>query len=306
MNRRRFLTISAGLALSSALLPGMARATRIAQWHGTALGAGATIALDYPRGAELAARAWAEIDRLESIFSLYRADSALSRLNRDGRLDAPPFELLDCLTLCGRVHEASGGRFDPTIQPLWAAYAQAWAAGHAPDAAMLRAARDVTGWQGVTVDGDAVRLRPGAALTLNGVAQGLIADRVAALLRAEGLSDVLVDTGEIAARGHTPEGEEWPVSLSDGTRLRLSDRALATSAPRGTVFDPAGQVGHILDPASGLPAPAVIEMVSLSAPNAATADALSTAACLMPDAGAVTHLIAQFPGVRAEAVRLVT
>ena len=54
----------------------------------------------------------AEIDRLESILSLYRADSALSKLNRTGRLDNPPFELLDCLSQAGAVHRASGGAFD--------------------------------------------------------------------------------------------------------------------------------------------------------------------------------------------------
>lgn len=39
--------------------------------------------------------------------------------------------------------------------------------------------------------------RPGMTLTLNGVAQGDVADLVAALLAAEGLEDALIDTGEI-------------------------------------------------------------------------------------------------------------
>ena len=56
------------------------------------------------------------------------------------------------------------------------------------------------------------------ALTLNGIAQGYIADRVVALLRAEGLSDVLVNTGELRALGGHPDGGGWPVSLNDGKR----------------------------------------------------------------------------------------
>ena len=189
------------------------------------------------------------------------------------------------------------------MQPVWQAHAEAWAAGHAPDPARLAAARKLTGWNGVTTSTGAIRLaRPGMALTLNGVAQGVIADRVADLLRAEGLGAVLVDTGEIVARGQTPDGAAWPVTLSDGTGLKLQDRALASSSPRGTVFDAAGLQGHILDPASGLPARAAFDLVSISAPRAGLADALSTAACLMQGRAEVAALVRQFPDTSIEAL----
>ena len=303
MNRRRFLTITAAASLLLAM-PLRAQGAKLRQWHGVALGSAATIALDHPQADRLIALALAEIDRLEGIFSLYRPDSALARLNRTGVLDAPPFELLDCLSLCGRVNAASGGRFDPTVQPLWQAHAEAWAQGRAPNAARLADARALTGWGGVSVQPDRIALaRPGMALTLNGVAQGVIADRVADLLRAEGLADVLIDTGEIAARGKTPDGADWPVTLTNGQRLTLGDRALASSSPRGTVFDAAGLQGHILDPATGLPVRGAFDLVSLSAPRAGLADALSTAACLMPDTAGVTALAGHFPGTRVEALQ---
>ncbi|MFD1810237.1 FAD:protein FMN transferase [Gemmobacter lanyuensis] len=56
---------------------------------------------------------------------------------------------------------------------------------------------------------------------------------------------------------------------------------MATSAPLGTTFDAAGRVGHILNPLTGLAGAAQWRGVSISAPSAALADALSTAACLM-------------------------
>ncbi|MFB2530635.1 FAD:protein FMN transferase [Paracoccus sp. p4-l81] len=301
MNRRRFLTVTAGLGLLPALRGAWAAPPATTVWRGTALGSGAVIAMVHPEAERMIAIARAEIDRLEGIFSLYRADSALARLNRDGRLDAPPFELLECLGLCGAVHQASGGRFDPTVQPLWAAHAEAWAKGAPPDPAVLAAARALTGWRDVAVSESAVVLaRPGMALTLNGVAQGVIADRVADRLRAEGLADVLVDTGEIRALGGERGTDGWPVTLSGGPRLILSDRALATSAPLGTAFDPAGQVGHILNPASGLPAGPVWRAVSISAPRAGLADALSTAACLIGDQDGIAQMAAHFPDVRVE------
>lgn len=139
-------------------------------------------------------------------------------------------------------------------------------------------------------------------LSLNGVAQGYIADRVADLLRAEGLENLLINTGEYNAIGGHPQGGAWPVTLNDGQRLhpdavRLENAALASSAPRGTTFDQSGQVSHILDPRTGLPATARWKLISVSAPRAGLADALSTAFCLM-DRVAIETALAQFPGAR--------
>ena len=276
LDRRRFLAISA----AALALPGVAAAQPLFTWQGVALGARATIRLAHRDAGAITRRAAAEIDRLEDIFSLFRPDSALSRLNAAGHLDAPPFELLECLSLAGAVHTASNGRFDPTIQPLWAAHAEAGAAGRLPDARLLRALP--VGWSGVSLQPDTITLNPGMALTLNGIAQGYIADRVARLLSAEGLGEILIDTGELRALGGHPGGGAWPVRLAaGGGQVALRERALATSAPLGTTFDAAGQSGHILDPRTRRPAPTHWRGISVSAPSAALADAVSTAACLM-------------------------
>ena len=299
ITRRRLITISAAMAL----LPAVARAERgtTRQWTGQALGARASIRLDHPDGEAIAARAMAEIDRLEDVLSLYRQGSALSRLNREGHITAPPFELLECLSLAGAVHHASGGRFDPTVQPLWALWAEAAAAGIRPDARSIETVRRKVGWSKVELDAAAISMQPGMALTLNGIGQGYVADRVAALLEAEGLTDILVDTGELHALGGKPEGGGWPVRLETGERLALRQRSLATSAPLGTTFDESGQDGHILDPATGMPARANWNSVSISAPSAAISDALATAACLMPDREAILAMTDHFAGARLEA-----
>ncbi len=297
MHRRRFLTITAGAACAGLIPAGPA--SSLTRWQGVALGAEASITLDHPEADRLIAAARAEIDRLENIFSLYRASSALSRLNTAGSLSAPPFELLECLSLAARVHATTSGAFDPTIQPLWALYAE-HAAGGGTDLPPIAARAQVlerVGWPAVHLDAAEIRLGPGAALSLNGIAQGYIADRIVALFRAESLSDVLVDAGELRAIGGDPRGGPWRVQLRGdadpaGRPVDLADAALATSAPLGTVFDAAGSIGHILDPRNGLPAPNRWRLVSVSAPQAALADALSTAFTLLtqPDIElALTH-----------------
>lgn len=297
LTRRRFLAISA----VAASLPGaLSAAPAPRHWVGQALGARASIRLDHPDAEAVTARCLAEIGRLEDILSLYRADSALSRLNRTGRLDAPPFELLDCLSMAGSVHRASGGLFDVTVQPLWALWAEAAVQGRRPAPGERDAALSRTGWDRVSLSSEAVTLQPGMALTLNGIGQGYVADRVAALLQAEGLTDILIDTGEMRALG----GRPWPVRIPHGGEVPLSARALATSAPRGTCFDAPGRDGHILDPRTGGPAVSPWAEISISAPSAALADALSTAACLTQDRAELTALLAPFSAARLEGARL--
>ena len=284
MKRRRFLTITAGLLAASAT--GIAAAP-MQEWRGIALGASARIALDHPDAARLIDTARAEIARLERVFSLYRADSELMRLNASGRLEAPSLDLVTCLALCDRMYRATKGAFDPTVQPLWDLHARSAVRNRPATDDEIAAALALTGWKGVKIDSARIEMRSGMALTLNGVAQGFIADRVAELLRGHGVENVLIDTGEIAALGHGPDGKAWPVTIRDGRELALRDRALATSAPLGTVLDTAGTIGHIIDPTSGRPAGCQWRQISVSAPLAAVADALSTAACLMPDRAAI-------------------
>jgi len=287
LTRRRFIAISAALVPSMAL----ARAPDIHTQTGIALGARVTLRIQHPDAPRLATLAMDEIWRLEGIFSLYKPDSSLSRLNRDGALPAPPFELLECLSLAGSVHHASGGRFDPTVQPLWSAQAVALERGTPlTDAERARVLARI-GWHQVTLGPDAITLQPGMALTLNGIAQGYIADRVAALLARHGLTRALIDTGEMLAL----PGGSWPVRLPSGDTLTLQDRALATSSPLGMTFGGDGVTSHILNPATGRPALSHWQSVTVSAASAALADAVSTAACLLDTLAEAQALCGDLP-----------
>jgi len=312
LTRRRFIAISAAAACGAHPALAIAGPSRPVVWRGVALGARAEIRLnveDRAEAARIVLACRAEIDRLEDLFSLYRAGSAISRLNRDGRLDAPDADLLQLLSSAAAIHRATEGAFDPTVQALWDAYARIHAKfpddGSGRRQAMMAAHEQLAGHIGfdaVAIGPDRIALgRPGMALTLNGIAQGFITDRIAELLRARGLGHVLVDIGELRALDGRRDGSSWPVRIAEpGTgkatarTVRLNDRALATSEPLGTTFDAAGRFGHILNPRTGRPA-AMRRQVSVTAPSAAIADGLSTAFCLMPDEK-VGQAIAAFAG----------
>jgi len=300
-SRRRFIRI-AGAAAGIALM-GLGDSGRPAsgspllhRWQGIALGADASLQLYHPDAAEAARLiddSLAEVRRLERIFSLYDQNSALCRLNRAGQLADPPQELVELLAVCGRIHRATGGAFDATVQQPWDLYAGRFGAPCAdlagPSSVAIGHALARQGVEAVAFDPERIRfLRPGMALTLNGIAQGYITDRVAELLRARGVVHTLVDMGETRALDGHPAGRPWSVGLKDPRdqngllqQVALDDQAIATSGGYGTQFDAAGRFNHIFNPATGGCATRYLS-VSVVAPSATVADALSTAFSLMP------------------------
>ena len=315
-SRRRFLAV-AGAAAGLSLFPSpRAEAARLHRWQGVAMGAQATILLHHPDGAEarrIIAACVDEIARLERIFSLHRADSALSRLNRAGAMAAPPLDLVRLLGDCAHYSRVTEGAFDATVQPLWALHAAHFSRPGAdpsgPDAAARAHARSLVDHRAVAVGAARLSfLRPGMAVTLNGIAQGYVTDRVAGLLRARGIDRVLLDLGEVRALGGHPFGRPWRVGLRDpflprrvAAEIELSNRAVATSAPAATRFDASGRHHHLFDPRTGRPASEAAG-VSVIAPAATIADALSTAFCVMPEAR-IRDTVAGLEGVAARITR---
>lgn len=199
--------------------------------------------------------------RLEQAFSLYDPTSELSHLNDTGQA-TPSADMRAILQEADIAHSLTGGLFDPTIQTLWDAAAHGYAAGP-----------NTFGWDMVKI-GDQVTLAPGQKLTLNGIAQGFITDRVRDVLTDHGLTQALINIGE-----HAAIGGPFRLGLSDPAhgfvgQRSLTNSAIATSSPGALRL---GTTSHIMHPAA---AP-VWNTVSVEADDATRADALSTAMCLM-------------------------
>ncbi|MFT0531254.1 FAD:protein FMN transferase [Castellaniella hirudinis] len=308
--RRRFLGIAAasaallGTTPLHAALRHAAELPSLTTWRGIALGADAQMQLLHPdprKARQLIQLAIGEIHRLERIFSLYRDDSALVRLNRAGRLDAPPADLCRLLSEACALAELTGGYFDPTVQPLWDWYVRQGLHPSQPPAASLRQTLAAVDYRAIDIQPDRIRLRhPGMALTLNGIAQGYITDRVTELLRANGLEHALIDLGEARSLGRPDAGRPWRAGLADPDRagqlldtIELHDQALATSSGSGTPLDASGHLGHLFDPHTGSATPRW-HSVSVRTRDATTADALSTAFSQMRE-DKIRAIVTRFP-----------
>ena len=297
LTRRRFIRISAAAASLGALVPGHPARAEVAQvtWRGTMLGAVATLEIhdeDRSRAERLISLACAEARRLERLFSLYLDDSALVALNRTGVLVDPATEMVDLLSAAQHYSTLTHGLFDVTVQPLWQLYASHFARDDAdpagPAAAEVEAALARVGSSRLSISRDRIAMPKGMAVTLNGIAQGYVTDKVVELLRAHGVSHSLVDMGEARAIGSRPDGKPWDVGIADPdvvgqmkAVLPIVDRAVSTSGGYGCQFGAMGQFNHLFDPRSGGCA-LRYRSVTTVARSATAADALSTAFSLMP------------------------
>ncbi len=297
--RRRAITIFAAAAAGAIVGPARS-ATADYEWRGVAMGADARILFSgiEPQAArDAAALVEAEIVRLEGALSLFRPESDLCRLNREHVLVQPGGDLRRALALALQIAALSGGLFDPTVQPLWEAYVDWFSA--APDAGLppdelVAKARASVDWRKIRIEPGLIQAGAGQRLTLNGLGQGYVTDRVADLLAARGLGHVLVDLGEQRAIGPRLDGAPWLVERAGAKPIHLMRGALATSEGSGCVLGAGGAVHHLFDPRTGHSA-AQWKRITVHHRSAAVADALSTA-LYVASAEEIERLLPQLAG----------
>jgi thiamine biosynthesis lipoprotein len=298
LSRRRFISISA-VASASAIAGSLASGSRVfantnnkpVRWQGIAMGAKAELILDHPdhgKARSVIYQLEAEIRRLEKIFSLYDASSAVTELNQAGALTLPPIDLVRCLGDANQHSQITGGAFDISVQPLWELYARHFANSpndiKGPDNGEIATARELVNYKAIRFDSQEVSFaKPGMKITLNGIAQGYMTDRIAELLKSSGFENVMIDIGEIRGLGHRADGNDWIVGIKapDGSgrlteKVPLRDQAMATSGSYGSRFSNDGIHHHLFDPKLGQSAQ-IWDSISVIAETATKADALSTA-----------------------------
>ncbi len=258
---------------------------------GQALGTKVVISV-FHRDSAAAKRALAEafeaIEQVEQVMSLYRPESQLSQLNLHGYLADPHPFLREVLERAIRLSKQTSGAFDISVQPLWAAYEAASKEGRLPTRSEIASARRKVDWQRIELSPERVAFgQKGMALTLNGIAQGYAADAASKALRARGIQQALIDSGEISSVGTPVQKDRWTIGIKHPRETEafigfagLQGRCLATSGDYETVFTDDFDHHHLLDPHTGR-SPSQLSSVAIAAPTAMEADALSTAVFVM-------------------------
>jgi len=234
-----------------------------------------------------------ELERIEQIFSLYRADSELSRLN-----GAPPnqwipvsHDLSEVSAHALRLAEQTGGALDPTVGPLvrlWRIQDLA-ADWQPPLPAEIAEAKRSVGWRLVELrrEESAIRKRAaGVEINLNSLVEGWALDRLADLLESRGMHSFLIELGgEFKVAGQRGDGRVWQIGLEDPhepgsiyATVKVANAAVATSGDYRQARVHAGKrYSHVMDPRTGAPIEHGLSAVSVLANDAIVADGWATA-----------------------------
>jgi thiamine biosynthesis lipoprotein len=251
-----------------------------------------------------------EIDRIEDLLSNYRPTSELSRISREagkGRVTTDP-ETFAFLEKAVETSRRSDGAFDITVGPLMRAWGFFFNNGRIPDAGELARLRGKTGWQHIKLDASArtVYFTNGVPMELDpgGIGKGYAVDRVAGLLKENGVKAALISGGSssIYGIGAPPGRKGWQVNVPDPenaakvlSTVWLKDLSLSTSACTEKFFIQNGhRYCHILDPHTEKPVEGVLQTTIL-APSTEDSDALSTATFVMGKDG-FRRILEMYPG----------
>lgn len=274
--------------LAEAEAPEASARQSITELHGAAFGTTWTIKV---RGSDVDAELLkreleAELNRVEFALSHWRESSATADFNHLESTQPAGIsqELADTVEFALKLSAASDGMYDLTVAPL----TNLWGYGPSgklpePTTAQLTAALAKVGWQKLKLDKENLTLaksHEGLNLDLGSVLQGYAADRAAALLRAQGQHDYLIEVGgEILAAGSWRVGIEDPFNPRVMLRtVLLTDRALSTSGLYRAKRLAAGKpVSHILSPKTGRPVEPTLEMAVVYHESCFQADGWSTA-----------------------------
>jgi len=265
---------------------------------------------DEPRALRAFEQAFDEFDRLDRLLSVWKDGSDVLRVNAEAGhapVKVSP-ETLEILRVARQVSEWTGGKFDVTFGAL----SGLWKFDHdqnnqIPRPEDIRRQLPLIDYQAVDVNAEAATAflpRAGMRLHFGGIGKGYAVDRAAAILRAEGITDFLIQSGgDLYAGGHRGD-RPWRTGIRDPrgpadrifAAMNVRDETFSTSGDYERYFIQDGRrYHHILDPDNGQPA-AGCRSVTIVAKQGVLADGLSTGVFILgPQAGMA--LIEKLSGV---------
>lgn len=240
----------------------------------------------------------AELERIDSIASTYRANSQLSLFNQSPANRWIPIsdEFCAMLEATWQLRAVTNGAFDITIGTLvdlWG-FGKEATGDQLPTQMDIDKARDQIAAANIQLD---CALPAGMKTTtpmhvdMSGWAKGYAVDKVAAFLDNASVDNYLIEIGgEIRVQGRNVRGEpyaigiEHPRSVGDviDDTLRVTDTGVATSGDYRNFREIDGvRYSHTIDPRTGWPVDHDLASVTVIHPSVASADAYATALLVM-------------------------
>ncbi len=231
-------------------------------------------------------KAFAEIKRIDDLFTTYNEQSPVWKINNSSdTLIKVDEEIYNLLVLCDSVTKISDGCFDVTLDNLtkvWGFYTDNPAL---PEKESVLGALDLCGWKNLNLTGDATIIKKKkVGLNFGAIAKGYAVDQAIKIIGNFGIKRALVNAGgEIKVIG-----EDWKIGIQHPrdereiiAAIKLNNNSVATSGDYEQFFEVDGiRFHHILDPKTGYPARGIQSVTVINESNT-FADALATAVFVM-------------------------
>jgi thiamine biosynthesis lipoprotein len=219
---------------------------------------------------------------LEQLWSRFRPDSELSRLNERRSIEVQ-HETAAVVRLAIQAWRLTDGWFDPTVHDA--------VVGAGYDRSFERLRRGLVpatsptstpGCDGILVEDNRITLPPGVRLDLGGIGKGHAADLIATGLVERGVAGACVSLGgDMRVVGEPPaEAGTWAVAVEEPhhpeqrqTLLGLDGGAVATSSRLKRRWQSSdGESHHLIDPSNGRPATTDVVAATVVAAQASWAE----------------------------------
>ena len=231
-----------------------------------------------------------EIDRLNTIFSLYDSQSEISRLNEAESLVVSD-DLLELIEKCEEWRAVTDNIFSARIGSIVQKWREAEKSGVLPDRPSLRIEADEIRRAKVSIDSETNTIEKDSVIVwaTDAIAKGYIIDKAfeAAISASPDASGMLMDIGgDIRLMGESSKGGPWKIGVPEPQlqidnalpklEVALSQGAIATSGHSARSFEIDGiSYSHIIDTISGWTVEAS-HSATVLAPTAAMADVMAT------------------------------
>ena len=266
-----------------------------------------------------------EARRLDELLSNYKPDSEWRQLNRQAaeRPVQVSAELFKLLSACIEYSRESEGSFDISVGPLMKLWGFYKGTGHLPHRGEIRGVLNLVGYQNIQLDSihHWVRFsKKGIELDPGGIGKGYAVDRIAQILKDNGVDRALISGGgsSIYAVGAPPGEKGWKLDIKNPreplksvTSVWLKDESLSTSGSYEKFFRAEGRIySHIMDPRTGFPAQGMLS-TSVIAPKTIDSEAWAKPYYILGPLWAAKHKHKDFrvffcedkPGTRCEWVQ---
>lgn len=244
-------------------------------------------------------KAFEEMERVESVFSAYKPDSEISKINRlrgNEKLQISR-EAFGLIKKSIEYSKITDGAFDITIKPLTDLWQAAKKNNRLPSYNDIKLALSCTGYEKVILDESVHTIsfkKGGMALDLGGIAKGYATERAVKILKESGIKNAIVSSGgNLYCLGKKMDGELWVVAIRHPRNkdkvfmeIELQDRSIDTSGDYEKYFTLDNKrYPHIIDPRTGYPVKDTVISATVVSGEAAVSDMLATSLMILGQKG---------------------